>query len=65
MSHMFYFCESLIKLDLSSFDTQNVTRMRGMFCGCKSLVEVIRKNFEKAKIDSEKLVESKLAIIEI
>ena len=35
--YMFYDCYSLISLDLSNFNTQNVTNMSGMFAGCNSL----------------------------
>ena len=37
MSNMFYACTSLINLDISNFNTQNVTDMGGMFNGCESL----------------------------
>ena len=34
---MFYDCNSLTNLNLSNFNTQNVTYMSGMFGGCNSL----------------------------
>ena len=34
---MFYDCKSLTNLDLSNFNTQNVTNMGEMFSGCNSL----------------------------
>jgi len=34
---MFCECKSLTKIDLSNFNTQNVTNMKCMFYGCKSL----------------------------
>ena len=34
---MFFGCQSLTVLDLTSFNTQNVTYMSDMFNGCKSL----------------------------
>ena len=37
MSEMFSGCNSLTNLDLSNFNTQNVTNMSAMFSGCKSL----------------------------
>lgn len=37
MSRMFYNCSSLTEIDLSSFDTTNVTRMDSIFNGCTSL----------------------------
>jgi surface protein len=36
-SRMFYSCSKLANLDLSSFDTSNVTRMSRMFYGCSDL----------------------------
>ena len=65
MKDMFCNCTSLVKLDVSSFDTQNVTSMNNMFWYCYILVKVIRKNFNKVKIASQLLDQSKLAIIEI
>ena len=40
MSSMFDGCESLQKLDVSNFDTSNVTDMYGMFYNCSSLQEL-------------------------
>ena len=40
MSRMFYGCSSLASLDLSGWDTSNVTDMSLMFYGCSSLREV-------------------------
>jgi len=37
MSYMFESCPNLIKIDLSSFDTKNVTNMSSMFKGCSKL----------------------------
>ncbi len=37
MSHMFYGCEKLVTIKLSSFNTSNVTDMSYLFCGCKAL----------------------------
>ena len=40
MTDMFYCCKSLTNLNLSNFNTQNVTdifQMMGMFSGCNSL----------------------------
>ena len=34
---MFLNCNSLISLDFSDFNTQNITNMNFMFCGCNSL----------------------------
>ena len=37
MEWMFCGCKSLAKIDLSNFNTQNVTNMKYMFYGYKSL----------------------------
>ena len=37
---MFYDCKSLINIDLSNFNTQNVTNMKNMFYKCKSLTNI-------------------------
>ena len=34
MGYMFYGCSSLKDLNLSNFNTNNVTNMGGMFSGC-------------------------------
>jgi len=45
---MFYECYKLININLSNFNTQNVTNMRGMFLACRSLKkENIITNDEK------------------
>ena len=45
MAVMFDYCESLISLDLSNFNTQNVKNMYGMFAHCKSLISLDLRNF--------------------
>ena len=45
MSYMFYNCSSLKELDLSNFNTNNVTNMSYMFFGCSSLNELNLFNF--------------------
>ena len=42
---MFYKCSSLKKLNLSNFNTNNVTNMVGMFYGCSSLKVLNLSNF--------------------
>ena len=37
MNHLFYGCESLTSLDLTTFNTNSVTNMNSMFSGCSSL----------------------------
>ena len=41
---MFYFCSSLEEINLSNFNTNNVTNMIGMFNRCSSLKEIICSN---------------------
>lgn len=50
MSHMFYLCESLTSLDVSSFDTGNVMNMSGMFGSCISLNQLDLSNFNTSKV---------------
>ena len=45
MSYMFYGCSSLINLNLSNFNTNNVTNMSGMFNECSSLKVLNLNNF--------------------
>ena len=37
MKKMFYGCSSLSNIDLSNFNTNNVTEMHDIFYGCSSL----------------------------
>ena len=50
MWKMFYGCESLTSLDLSSFDTSKVTWMGGMFSGCSSLTSLDLSSFDTTKV---------------
>jgi len=50
MSYMFYKCESLKELDLSNFNTNNVTDMTSMFHFCKSLELLNIDNFNTNKL---------------
>ena len=45
MSGMFSFCSSLTSLNLSNFNTNNVTDMRYMFSDCSSLTSLNLSNF--------------------
>ena len=45
MGGMFSGCNSLISVDLSSFNAQNVRHMEYMFSSCKSLTSVDLSNF--------------------
>ena len=45
MSSMFYDCSSLTSLNLSNFNTNNVTNMSHMFFKCSSLTSLNLSNF--------------------
>ena len=51
MRRMFYECNSLISLDLSNFNNQNVTNMYNIFYDCNSIKKenIITKNDEILK----------------
>lgn len=40
MHYMFYECWGLTSLDLTNFDTSNVTKINDMFCGCSSITTI-------------------------
>ena len=48
--YMFYGCYKLNQLDLSNFDTSNITDMCGMFYGCKSLSQLDISNFDTSQV---------------
>lgn len=51
MSQMFFHCFSLAQIDLSNFDTRNVTLMWGMFLGCGQVTEFnFPFNFDTSKV---------------
>ena len=50
MSDMFSGCSSLTALDLSRFDTSQVTNMFGMFSGCKSLTALDLSSFDTSNV---------------
>ncbi len=52
MMLMFYNCSSLQTLDLSGFDTSQVTHFDSMFGGCKSLTSLNLSKFNTAKATS-------------
>lgn len=47
---MFCYCQSLEKLDLSNFDTSNVTDMEDMFWDCRTLKELDLSNFDTSNV---------------
>ena len=50
MSSMFYDCYSLTNLNLSNFNTQNVTKMLRMFRNCSSLTKLNLSNFNTQNV---------------
>ena len=50
MSYMLCVCKSLIKVDLSSFKTQNVTNMECMFSSWYNLIEVDVSSFNTENV---------------
>ena len=50
MSHMFSACKSLTNIDLSSFDTSNVTDMSYMFRFCEALTNIDLSSFDTSNV---------------
>ena len=50
MSSMFYNCEALTSLDLSSFNTSQVENMSSMFQGCKALTSLDLRSFNTSQV---------------
>ena len=50
MSSMFYICNNLTTLDLSSFDTSAVTSMGGMFDNCDRLTTLDLSSFDTSAV---------------
>ena len=50
MSNMFQHCSNLTTLDLSSFDTSNVTDMSVMFSDCSNLTTLDLSNFDTSNV---------------
>ena len=50
MKIMFYKCYSLVSLDLSNFNTQNVIDISCMFSGCRSLTNLNLSNFNTQNV---------------
>ena len=50
MQEMFYSCESLEHLDLSSFNTKKVTNMTQMFSSCYKLSSIDLHSFDTSSV---------------
>lgn len=63
---MFHNCKNLISLDLSNFDTSNVTRGDYLFSGCSSLTLLNLSNFNTSKIkDMEYMFGNCFALVNV
>ena len=51
---MFSDCESLTNINLSNFNTQNVTNMSDMFSHCESLININLSNFTTQNVSNMK-----------
>ena len=51
-NYMFYSCDSIIKLDLSNFNTKNVNDMSFMFSFCKNLKSLDLTNFNTENVNN-------------
>ena len=49
-NYMFSYCNSLLSLDLSNFNTQNVINMESMFSDCKSLLSLNLSSFNTQNV---------------
>ena len=49
-SYMFYYFNNLTSLDLSMFDTSNVTNMSSLFEGCRRLTSLDLSGFDTSKV---------------
>lgn len=50
MNYMFENCSKLTTLDLSNFNTSNVTNISGMFMRCSSLTSLNLSNFDTSNV---------------
>ena len=56
MNYMFYNCNSLTYLDVSKFNTSNVTDMNSMFNNCNSLTYLDVSGFDTSKVTNMSLM---------
>ena len=48
---MFSYCDAIIEMDLSNFQTSSVGDMGNMFCGCSSLKSIDLSNINTARVE--------------
>ena len=51
-SYMFYGCDNIISIDLSSFDTKNIINMKNMFMFCINLKSIDLSNFNTTNVEN-------------
>ena len=59
MNNLFLMCQSLKELNLSNFNTDNVTHMNYMFYKCSSLKELNLSNFNTNNVTNMRYMFSK------
>ena len=52
--YLFDGCKSITNINLSNFNTQNITNIEGMFSGCESLKNIDFSNFNTKKVTNMK-----------
>ena len=62
---MFECCVNLIKLDLSSFNTQNVKDMSWMFYGCENLIIIDLSLFNTQKVSMPNMFDGCVSLVKI
>lgn len=50
MAQMFYYCDALNSLNVSTFNTENVNNMRYMFYACNHIINLDLSNFNTNKV---------------
>lgn len=50
MAQMFYYCDALTSLNVSTFNTENVNNMRYMFYACNHIINLDLSNFNTNKV---------------
>ena len=51
-NYLFYKCDKITEIDLSNFNSKNMTKMTSMFNSCKKLNNLIFGNFNTGKVKS-------------
>lgn len=53
MRNMFSHCENLTSLDVSNFDTSNITNFEGMFSHCENLTTLDLSDFDTSNVNTK------------